>query len=40
MNRYSLTDEQWVGCHAFLSAHSRVYVGDPERCRLFLNGVL
>lgn len=40
MNRYYLSDEQWDLCHAFLKAHPRVYVGNPERCRLFLNAVL
>ena len=40
MNRYFLTDEQWAICHVFLKSHPRVYVGHPEQCRLFLNGVL
>ena len=40
MNRYSLTDDQWALLHEFLRAHPRVYVGNPERCRHFLNGVL
>ncbi|MEN9423866.1 MAG: hypothetical protein RL122_1249 [Pseudomonadota bacterium] len=40
MNRYSLTDDQWALLHEFLRAHPRVYVGNPERCRHFLNSVL
>ena len=40
MNRYYLTDEQWSFIHSFLKTHPRVYVGNPERCRVFINGVL
>lgn len=40
MNRTVLTDEQWVTMWAFLAAHPRVYVGQPEACRRFLNAVL
>jgi transposase len=40
MSRYYLTDDQWSLLHEFLRVHPRVYVGDSERCRHFLNGVL
>jgi transposase len=40
MSRYYLTDDQWSLLHEFLRAHPRVYVGHPDRCRHFLNGVL
>ena len=40
MSRYYLTDNQWSSLHEFLRAHPRVYVGNPERCCHFLNGVL
>lgn len=40
MNRTVLTDEQWVTIWAFLATHPRVYVGQPEACRRFLNAVL
>jgi len=40
MNRYSLTDEQWCLVHDFLQSHPRVYVGKPDQCRRFVNGVL
>lgn len=40
MNRYYLTDEQWHLVHDFLQSHPRVYVGKPEHCRRFVNGVL
>jgi transposase len=40
MNRTVLTDEQWVTISAFLAAHPRVYVGQSDACRRFLNAVL
>jgi transposase len=40
MERATLTDEQWATMLAFLVAHPRLYVGQPEDCRRFLNGVL
>ena len=40
MHRAVLTDEQWNTIWAFLAAHPRVYVGQPEACRRFLNAVL
>ncbi len=40
MNRYYLTDDQWEWVHQFLLSHPRVYVGNPERCRQFINAVL
>ena len=40
MNRVVLTDGQWVTVLAFLKAHPRVYVGDPQVCRRFVEAVL
>jgi transposase len=40
MDRVTLTDEQWATIWAFLVAHPRVYVGQPEDCRRFLNAVV
>ena len=40
MNHYYLTDAQWDLIHTFLRSHPRVYVGVPDRCRRFINGVL
>jgi transposase len=40
MNRVVLTDEQGVTIWTLLVAHPRVYVGQPEACRRFLNAVL
>jgi transposase len=35
-----LTEAQWATIGAFLAVHPRVYVGQPEECRRFLNAVL
>jgi transposase len=40
MNRYYLTDDQWLFIHEFLRVHPRVYVGQPDHCRQFINSVL
>ena len=40
MNRYYLTNDQWEWSHQFLRQHPRVYVGKPDSCRQFINGVL
>jgi len=40
LNRYYLTDDQWMFIHEFLQAHPNVYVGNAESCRCFVNGVL
>ena len=39
-NRYVLTDKQWLILYDLLLQHPRVYVGNPERCRLFVHAVL
>lgn len=40
MDRHQLTDNQWELMHEFLRTHTRVYVGNPDGCRRFLEGVL
>ena len=35
-----LSNAQWFKILAFLRAHPRAYVGQEERCRLFLEAVL
>ena len=40
MNRIKLTDRQWELIHNFLQEHPHVYVGNAEKCRHFLEGVL
>jgi putative transposase len=35
-----LSDSQWFKILAFLRAHSRAYVGQEDRCRLFIEAVL
>jgi transposase len=40
MSTVRLRDDQWAKLLAFLRADSRVYVGNEDECRRFLEGVL
>lgn len=40
MNRLVLTDKQWETILGYLHSHPRVYVGNEDRCRQFLEAVL
>lgn len=40
MDRTELTEPQWETILAFLKAHPRVYVGQPEQCRRFVEAAL
>lgn len=39
MSTYRISDEQWSKLLIFLRSHARVYVGQEEQCRLFIEGV-
>ena len=40
MTSVKLTDEQWIKIRDFLRAERRVYVGNEQSCRRFVEGVL
>ena len=37
MDLYQLTDSQWELMHELLRAHPRVYVGNLDDCRRFMD---
>ena len=39
MDSYALRYDQWLKILRFLRAHPRVYVGNKEKCRRFIEGV-
>ena len=39
MSTYRISDEQWSKLLSFLLSNDRVYVGQEEKCRLFVEGV-
>ena len=40
MSNVTLRDDQWEKIYRFLQNHPRVYAGEEEKCRLFVEGIL